>query len=157
MNQKISKTAHIKELNAEIDRLKAELFATREKNGIYVPADQYEQREESSKKNQFRIEELEAAMEALSVTHQAELKKQLAETERLQQVRPSGKKFGQEYISLIVFTDSSLLSIFPVSSISPGRYIWMRLCFLEVMQAFFLNWGIWLSISSGKASDWDTE
>lgn len=86
VNQKISKTAHIKELNAEIDRLKAELFATREKNGIYVPADQYEQREESSKKNQFRIEELEAAMEVLVATHQAEVKQQLDEKYRIQQV-----------------------------------------------------------------------
>lgn len=49
VNQKISKTAHIKELNAEMDRLKAELFATREKNGVYIPADQFESRENNSK------------------------------------------------------------------------------------------------------------
>ena len=49
VNQKISKTAHIKELNAEMDRLKAELFATREKNGVYIPADQFAARETSSK------------------------------------------------------------------------------------------------------------
>ncbi len=46
VNQKISKTAHIKELNQEIDRLKAELFCTREKNGVYMPADQFQQREQ---------------------------------------------------------------------------------------------------------------
>ena len=33
VNQKVSKTAHIKELNQEMDRLKAELLCTREKNG----------------------------------------------------------------------------------------------------------------------------
>lgn len=48
MNQKVSKTAHIKELNQEIDRLKAELFCTREKNGVYLPADQFQQREQVS-------------------------------------------------------------------------------------------------------------
>ena len=46
VNQKISKTAHIKELNSEMDRLKAELVATRAKNGVYIPLDQYEQREQ---------------------------------------------------------------------------------------------------------------
>ena len=42
VNQRISKTAHIKELNGEIDKLKAELYATREKNGVYLPSDQYD-------------------------------------------------------------------------------------------------------------------
>lgn len=49
VNQKISKTAHIKELSAEMDKLKAELFATREKNGVYIPADQFSARESNSK------------------------------------------------------------------------------------------------------------
>ena len=42
VNQRISKAAHIKELNSEIDKLKEELFATREKNGVYLPADHWE-------------------------------------------------------------------------------------------------------------------
>lgn len=46
VNQKVSKTAHIKELNQEIDRLKAELFCTREKNGVYMPSDLFQQREQ---------------------------------------------------------------------------------------------------------------
>lgn len=46
VNQRVSKTAHIKELNQEIDTLKAELFATREKNGVYMPADLFQQREQ---------------------------------------------------------------------------------------------------------------
>ncbi len=52
VNQKVSKTAHIKELNQEIDRLKAELFCTREKNGVYMPTDQFQQMEQVSKPNQ---------------------------------------------------------------------------------------------------------
>lgn len=39
INQKVSKATHIKELNSENDRLKAELFANREKNGVYMPHD----------------------------------------------------------------------------------------------------------------------
>lgn len=54
VNQKISKTAHIKELNAEMDKLKAELHATREKNGVYLPADQFESRETNAKMLQVR-------------------------------------------------------------------------------------------------------
>lgn len=33
INQKISKTTHLKEMNVEIEKLKAQLIATREKNG----------------------------------------------------------------------------------------------------------------------------
>lgn len=36
LNQRISKTTMIKELTTEIERLKLDLVATREKNGIYV-------------------------------------------------------------------------------------------------------------------------
>ena len=86
VNQKISKTAHIKELNAEIDRLKAELVATREKNGIYVPADQYEQREESSKVNAARLEMLEAEMEQQGAKSKEEAARLKARISDLQEV-----------------------------------------------------------------------
>lgn len=48
VNQRISKAAHIKELNTEIDKLKEELFATREKNGVYLPADHWESQQVTS-------------------------------------------------------------------------------------------------------------
>lgn len=86
VNQKISKTAHIKELNAEIDRLKAELFATREKNGVYLPADQFEQREESSKATQAKLEALEAEMEQTTAKHKAQTDKLMQRMTNLQQV-----------------------------------------------------------------------
>ena len=86
VNQKISKTAHIKELNAEIDRLKAELFATREKNGIYLPADQFEQREESSKVTAAKLEFLEAEMEQAVLKHKAQTDKLAARVAGLQKV-----------------------------------------------------------------------
>ena len=86
VNQKISKTAHIKELNAEIDRLKAELFATREKNGVYLPVEQYEQREELSKSNVARLENLELELEQIAAKHKARNEQLAAEISRLQQV-----------------------------------------------------------------------
>ncbi|KAK6144516.1 hypothetical protein DH2020_021336 [Rehmannia glutinosa] len=41
INQKMMKSAVIKDLYFEIDRLKQEVYAAREKNGIYIPRDRY--------------------------------------------------------------------------------------------------------------------
>ncbi|KAI8013900.1 Kinesin-like protein KIN-5D [Camellia lanceoleosa] len=49
VNQKVIKSELIKDLYTEIDRLKQELRATREKNGIYIPRDHY-MNEEAAKK-----------------------------------------------------------------------------------------------------------
>jgi hypothetical protein len=43
LNQRISKTTMIKELTTEIERLKMDLVATREKNGIYISLDRWVQ------------------------------------------------------------------------------------------------------------------
>jgi hypothetical protein len=42
VNQKISKTAMIKEMSGEVERLRQELVAQREKNGVYIPADKFQ-------------------------------------------------------------------------------------------------------------------
>ncbi|DBB12142.1 TPA: hypothetical protein ACH3X3_006251 [Trebouxia sp. C0006] len=63
VNQRISKAAHIKELNSEIDKLKEELFATREKNGVYLPADHWESQQEEQKFLQQRVETLQKELE----------------------------------------------------------------------------------------------
>lgn len=102
MNQKISKTAHIKELNAEIDRLKAELFATREKNGVYLPTDQFEQREESSKVTAARLEFLEAEMEQTLVKNKVQSDKLTSRIAVLQKVSIPIKSF-QAYDRLAFF------------------------------------------------------
>jgi kinesin family protein 11 len=43
VNAHLTKAGLMKEYVAEMERLKAELFATRDKNGIYVPEDQWEE------------------------------------------------------------------------------------------------------------------
>jgi kinesin family protein 11 len=43
LNQKISKTTMIKELVGEIDRLKMDLVATREKNGVFLAPETHNQ------------------------------------------------------------------------------------------------------------------
>lgn len=42
VNQKISKTLMIKDQASEIEKLKIDLMAAREKNGVYIPTDRYE-------------------------------------------------------------------------------------------------------------------
>ncbi|WOG99049.1 hypothetical protein DCAR_0418396 [Daucus carota subsp. sativus] len=49
VNQKMMKSTLIKDLYGEIDRLKAEVYASREKNGVYMPNERYYQ-EESERK-----------------------------------------------------------------------------------------------------------
>ena len=56
-----------------MDKLKAELHATREKNGVYVPADQFDAREKTSAFMHQRVEALEAELEAAKEAAKLEL------------------------------------------------------------------------------------
>lgn len=64
VNQKMMKSAVIKDLYSEIDRLKQEVFAAREKNGIYIPRERYLQEEAEKKAMAEKIEKLGADLEA---------------------------------------------------------------------------------------------
>lgn len=72
LNQKISKTTHLKELAVEIAKLKAELVATREKNGVFLPPAQYEEECEERKRLAARVEELEEDAATVSSRHEQE-------------------------------------------------------------------------------------
>jgi len=72
VNQKISKTTHLKELAVEIARLKSELVATREKNGVYIPTAQYEEDCAKMKEQTERLEFLEAEAEVVNQKHEEE-------------------------------------------------------------------------------------
>eukprot|EP00887_Chlorella_sp_A99_P001275 scaffold14.g1275.t1 len=72
INAKISKTTHLKEMNVEIEKLKAMLLATREKNGVYIPAKQYEEECEERRTLGARVEALEAEAEAATAAAEAE-------------------------------------------------------------------------------------
>uniref|UniRef100_A0A0D9ZTH3 Kinesin motor domain-containing protein n=2 Tax=Oryza TaxID=4527 RepID=A0A0D9ZTH3_9ORYZ len=64
VNQRMMKSAVIKDLYSEIDRLKQEVFAAREKNGIYIPRERYLQEEAEKKAMTEKIERLGADLEA---------------------------------------------------------------------------------------------
>ncbi|RNA39812.1 kinesin KIF11 [Brachionus plicatilis] len=57
INQKLVKKQLIKEYNEEIERLKRELNATREKNGVYLPAEIYQEMESNTKMLKLELRE----------------------------------------------------------------------------------------------------
>ncbi|RLN04146.1 hypothetical protein C2845_PM13G25800 [Panicum miliaceum] len=94
VNQKMMKSTLIKDLYGEIDRLKAEVYAAREKVGVYIPKDRYQQEENERKAMADQIEQMNASLEAnqklisdlqqkydSELQHSADLSKKLAVTE----------------------------------------------------------------------------
>ncbi|XP_022744590.1 kinesin-like protein KIN-5C [Durio zibethinus] len=69
VNQKMMKSTLIKDLYGEIDRLKAEVYAAREKNGVYIPKERYYQEESERKAMADQIEQMGVLLE----THQKQL------------------------------------------------------------------------------------
>ncbi|ONK57135.1 uncharacterized protein A4U43_C10F16970 [Asparagus officinalis] len=63
VNQKMMKSTLIKDLYGEMDRLKAELNATREKNGVYIPKERYSQEEAERKAMAEQIEQMGVSLE----------------------------------------------------------------------------------------------
>ncbi|KAG8376745.1 hypothetical protein BUALT_Bualt09G0095700 [Buddleja alternifolia] len=58
VNQKMMKSTLIKDLYGEIERLKAEDYATREKNGVHIPKERYYQEESNRKAMADQIEQM---------------------------------------------------------------------------------------------------
>ncbi|KAJ4830125.1 Kinesin-like protein KIN-5C [Turnera subulata] len=63
VNQKMMKSTLIKDLYGEIDRLKAEVYAAREKVGVYIPKDRYYQEESERKAMADQIEQMGLTIE----------------------------------------------------------------------------------------------
>ncbi|PVH37399.1 hypothetical protein PAHAL_6G302400 [Panicum hallii] len=95
VNQKMMKSTLIKDLYGEIDRLKAEVYAAREKVGVYIPKDRYQQEENERKAMADQIEQMNASLEAnqklisdlqqkydSELQHSADLSKKLEVTEK---------------------------------------------------------------------------
>ncbi|KAK2418459.1 kinesin protein KIN-5D [Trifolium repens] len=64
VNQKMMKSTLIKDLYGEIERLKAEVYATREKNGVYIPKERYYQEEIEKKAMADQIEQMGITIES---------------------------------------------------------------------------------------------
>ncbi|KAL5721227.1 Kinesin-like protein KIN-5C [Ranunculus cassubicifolius] len=110
VNQKMMKSTLIKDLYGEIDRLKAEVYAAREKNGVYIPkerycleelerkamADQIEQMNVTLESNQKQLEELQDKYDC-QVEESSDLRCRLGATEKcLDQTNKSLAKVEEE-------------------------------------------------------------
>ncbi|KAH6805914.1 ATP binding microtubule motor family protein, partial [Perilla frutescens var. frutescens] len=58
-NQKVTKALLLKDLYVEIERMKQDIRAAREKNGVYIPHERFQQDEAEKKAKNERIEQLE--------------------------------------------------------------------------------------------------
>lgn len=63
VNQKMMKSTLIKDLYGEIERLKSEVYAAREKNGVYIPKERYYQEESERKAMADQIEQMTMTIE----------------------------------------------------------------------------------------------
>ncbi|CAA6668485.1 unnamed protein product [Spirodela intermedia] len=63
VNQKMMKSTLIKDLYGEIERLKAEVYAAREKVGVYIPKERYYQEESERKAMADQIEQMGVVLE----------------------------------------------------------------------------------------------
>ncbi len=64
VNQKMTKRVLLRECSSTIERLKAELQATREKNGVYLPIEQYQKMEMNLQGQSSQLTELEVRLVA---------------------------------------------------------------------------------------------
>ncbi|KAJ1948073.1 Kinesin- motor protein, partial [Dispira parvispora] len=71
VNQRMTKKALIKEYAAEVERLKRELLATREKNGIFLPPESYQQLLSESQNHKDSAHEIRAQLEKAEATLEA--------------------------------------------------------------------------------------
>ncbi|KAI5300514.1 kinesin motor protein cin8, partial [Ascosphaera atra] len=68
MNSTLSKKTMLREFTVEIEKLKAELIATRLRNGVYLPNDQFEEMTLESESRRILTEEQRAKIETMEVS-----------------------------------------------------------------------------------------
>ncbi|MCO5594318.1 hypothetical protein L7F22_048348 [Adiantum nelumboides] len=111
VNQKMMKSALIKDLYSEMERLKAEVNAAREKNGVYLPRERYLQEEAERKAMSERIDQMEFAME---VNHkrlnalQEELETERSQSEEFRANLESNQKKLQQTQEMLSDTKDKL-------------------------------------------------
>ena len=66
VNQQVTRKALLREYNDEIEKLRKDLAAAREKNGIFMAQENYEHMQEQMTENNARIEELEGQLMAIT-------------------------------------------------------------------------------------------
>ncbi|RXK42315.1 hypothetical protein M231_00305 [Tremella mesenterica] len=101
LNQHLTKAGLLKEYVADMERLKGELLAAREKNGIYIPEEQWKEMHEEQVKMKSEYDEARQRFNAISIelnTRKKEfddvMHRFLSTSEELAQARESERQLG---------------------------------------------------------------
>jgi len=101
VNQHLTKTGLLKEYLGDIERLKAEVLAAREKNGVYIPEDQWKEMQDDLAKQKSDYEEAKLRANAAGVELATKKRafdelctKMLATAEELELAREAEKQLG---------------------------------------------------------------
>ncbi|XRB22654.1 kinesin family member 11 [Pseudoscourfieldia marina] len=101
VNMKMTKHAHIKDLTGEIERLKVDLIAQREKNGVFISAARYAEEEAARKTMQAHITSMEAQLEGVAAEREGMQEKlRIAEEEKEAQRAEMQARINELSVSL---------------------------------------------------------
>ena len=101
LNQHLTKTGLLKEYLGDIERLKAEVLAAREKNGVYIPEEQWSQMQDDLAKQKSEFEEAKLRASAAGVELATKKRafddlcaKMLATSDELKEAREAERQLG---------------------------------------------------------------
>lgn len=101
VNAHLTKAGLLKEYVADMERLKAELYATREKNGIYVPEDQWREMNDTATKQKTdfndarqRVAQVEVQLKTRKAEFETLTARFITTTDELAAVREAERQLG---------------------------------------------------------------
>ena len=118
VNAHLTKAGLLKEYMGDIDKLKIELLAAREKNGIYIPEDQWREMHEQQAKIKSEFEEAKMRASAIAIEMATKKKefdelseKMLTTTEELREAREAERQLAQMLEEMTVDLDRKTIAL----------------------------------------------
>ncbi|KAL6011244.1 hypothetical protein ACLOJK_001689 [Asimina triloba] len=108
-NQRMSKSVLLKDLYLEIEKMKQDVRAAREKNGVYIPNERFAQDEAEKKAMSEKIEQLEFDMDLKGKTNLKNTNKALEDLQDTHQRTISTLEEKELIISKLLQTENSIL------------------------------------------------
>ena len=96
MNQTMSKKTLLKEFTAEIEKLKSELIATRQRNGVYLTSESYEEITTESESRRILSEEQRDKIETMEANLRNKVQELFVLTTNFQSVKRDNERIRQQ-------------------------------------------------------------
>lgn len=96
MNQTVSKKTLLKEFTAEIEKLKSELIATRQRNGVYLTSESYEEITTESESRRILSEEQRDIIETMEANLRNKVQELFVLTTNFQSVKRDNERTRQQ-------------------------------------------------------------